>query len=185
MELTGRMINLSEYKSSYKHPNIFKRLCWLFISILIFENGIPFPSRFKIWILNLFGSNVSKNVVIKPNVKIKYPSLLEIGENSWIGEHVWIDNLGYVKIGCNCCISQGAYLLTGNHNYKKTTFDLIVKNIEIKNGAWVGAKAVVCPGVTINEHAVLAVGSIANNDLQKNCIYQGNPATLRKIRVIE
>ena len=42
-----------------------------------------------------------------------------------IGENVWIDNLASVSIGATCCLSQGAMLLTGNHNYKKTTFDLL------------------------------------------------------------
>ncbi|QLQ65040.1 MULTISPECIES: WcaF family extracellular polysaccharide biosynthesis acetyltransferase [Providencia] len=179
------MIKLSEYNSSYKHGNIIKRLLWLFLSLIFFENSLPFPTKFKVIILKLFGSKISKNIVIKPNVKIKYPWNLEIGAYSWIGEYVWIDNLAHVKIGSNCCISQGAYLLTGNHDYKKSTFDLIIKNIEIKEGAWVGAKAIVCPGVTINKYAILSVGSVANADLTENYIYQGNPAILKKVRVLE
>jgi acetyltransferase-like isoleucine patch superfamily enzyme len=61
-------------------------------------------------------------VNIKPSVNIKYPWLLEVGDHVWIGEEVWIDNLAKVRIGSNVCISQGAMLLTGNHDFTKSTF---------------------------------------------------------------
>ncbi|HIF9217878.1 TPA: WcaF family extracellular polysaccharide biosynthesis acetyltransferase [Photobacterium damselae] len=178
------MIELDKYHSNYKNVNLIIRLLWVVLSIVFFENKLPIPIKIKIIILNLFGAKVSKSVVIKPNVKIKYPWNLTIGNYSWIGEYVWIDNLAKVDIGSNCCVSQGAYLLTGNHNYKKTTFDLIISDIEIKEGAWIGAQSIVCPGVTVNKLAVLSVGSVANKNLLANGIYQGNPAILKKERVI-
>lgn len=52
--------------------------------------------------------------------------------------------------------------------------------IVIEDGAWVGARAVVCPGVTVHGNAVLSVGSVATRDLEENAIYQGVPA--QKIR---
>ena len=54
-------------------------------------------------------------------MNIKYPWNLEVGDYTWIGENVWIDNLVKVRIGSNVCISQGAMLLCGNHNYKKSS----------------------------------------------------------------
>lgn len=126
--------------------------------------------------MRLFGAKVGKGVVIKPSVNIKSPWRLVIGDHAWIGEFVWIDNLVNVQIGNNCCLSQGAFLLTGNHDYKKTSFDLITGSIVLENGVWIGAKAVVCPGVTCHSHAVLTVGSVATDDLDANGIYQGNPA---------
>ena len=103
----------------------------------------------------------------------------------WIGEGVWLDSLGEISIGQNVCISQGAYLLTGNHNYRKNSFDLIIENILIKDGVWIGAKSIVCPGVTCNESAVLSVGSVATKDLEPLTIYQGNPAKIIRKRIYE
>jgi putative colanic acid biosynthesis acetyltransferase WcaF len=71
-------------------------------------------------------------------------------------------------------------LLCGNHNYKKSTFDLMVGNITIEEGAWVGAQAVVCPGVRLGSHSILTVGSVATSSVPAFSIYQGNPA--QKIR---
>ena len=128
---------------------------------------------------------MGEGVVIKPSVNIKFPWKLSIGDHSWIGENVWIDNLAKVSIGNNVCISQGAYLLTGNHNYKKTTFDLITAEIILEDGVWIGAKAIVCPGVTCKTHAILTVASVASKDLDAYTIYRGNPAIKINDRVID
>lgn len=177
-------IDLSTYDNSWYNPegNIIKRALWYFTDLLFIKNHWNPVNILKIKILRLYGAKIGKGVVIKPGVNIKYPWLLEIGDYSWIGEDVWIDNLGYVKIGNNCCISQGAMLLCGNHNFRSVTFDLIVKPITIEDGAWVGAKSVVCPGVTVSEDAVLAVGSVATKSLDAATIYQGNPAVLKSKR---
>ena len=134
--------------------------------------------------LRAFGATLGKGVVIKPKINIKYPWLLKIGDYSWIGEKVWIDNLVPVTITGNCCISQGAMLLTGNHDYKKASFDLITGEIKLEEGVWVGAKATVCPGVTMASHSILAVGSVLSQDTEAYTIYRGNPALAVKKRVI-
>ena len=174
--------NLSSYNNSWFNPGggRLKRLIWYFINVLFFINPLNPISGLKVLLLRWFGAKIGKGVVIKPSVNIKYPWRLEIGDYTWIGENVWIDNLANVTIGNNVCISQGAMLLCGNHNYKKTTFDLIINNITLEDGSWVGAQSIVCPGVTLHSHSVLGVNSVANHDLEPYSIYQGNPA--QKIR---
>jgi len=122
--------------------------------------------------------------MIKPEVKIKYPWRLRVQDYVWIGEKVWIDNLDDVQIDSNVCISQGAMLLTGNHDFTKPTFDLIIGKIHLHPGVWIGAWAVVCPGVTCYENAVLSVQSVATRNLENDKIYQGNPAQFKKVRLI-
>jgi putative colanic acid biosynthesis acetyltransferase WcaF len=161
------------YRSGAAKP---KMLLWYFINLVFFTSRwLPF-SGFKVFLLRVFGAKIGNGVVIKPAVNIKYPWRLVIGNHSWIGEGVWIDNLDDVIIGNHVCISQGAMLLCGNHNYKKSTFDLIVGKIIIEEGAWIGAQTVVCPGVTCQSHSLLTVGSVATKQLDAYTIYQGNPA---------
>jgi putative colanic acid biosynthesis acetyltransferase WcaF len=183
---TGEMkTDLSKYNAWYKPSrNVLVCIIWYYINALIF-NSLLFPfNSLKIFILKLFGAKVGKGVVIKPNVNIKYPWLLEIGNHTWIGENVWIDNLALIKIGESCCLSQGAMLLTGNHNFTSQNFDLIVKPIILEDGVWIGAKSVVCPGVTCFSHSVLQVSSIATRDLNAYKIHGGNPANALKDRKI-
>ncbi|MCX7986798.1 MAG: putative colanic acid biosynthesis acetyltransferase [Bacteroidales bacterium] len=171
-------VDLSQYDNSWYHPgrNRSVLILWYLINETFFRTGIFPSSSFKCWLLRLFGAKVGKGVVIKPHVNIKYPWRLTIGNHCWIGEGVWIDNLGHVTIADNVCISQGAMLLTGNHNYRIPTFDLIIKPIIIHDGVWIGAKATVCPGVTCFTHSILTVGSVATKDLEAYAIYSGNPA---------
>jgi putative colanic acid biosynthesis acetyltransferase WcaF len=178
--------NLSRFQNPEFDPgaSILKRFAWHFISALFFTSRFPI-NGIKIILLKFFGAKIGEGVVIKPSVTIKSPWRLHIGSYSWIGEYSWIDNLVLVSIGSNCCISQGALLLTGNHNYKKSTFDLVTGEIHLEDGVWIGAKAVVCPGLTCHSHAVLTVGSIAASDLDTYSIYQGNPAVKIRSREIK
>ena len=178
--------DLSKYDNSWFHIGArrLKVVVWYFINVFFLNCSWNPSSGLKVRLLRIFGANIGKGVVIKPSVNIKYPWNLSIGDYSWIGENVWIDNLVLVTIGSNVCISQGAMLLCGNHNYKLPTFDLIVKPIVIENGAWVGAKSTVCPGVTMSSHSVLSVGSVASKDLASYSVYRGNPATFVTKRII-
>ena len=178
--------DLSLYDNSWYHIGAgnFKNILWYFCNILFVKCSLQPLSVIKVRLLRLFGAKIGKGVVIKPGVNIKYPWNLSIGDYSWIGENVWIDNLTHVAIGSNVCISQGAMLLCGNHDYKRPTFDLMVKPIVIENGAWVGAQSTVCPGVTMHSHSVLTVGSIASKDLMAYSIYRGNPAVKVAERVM-
>lgn len=177
--------------STFKNPELdhgagfVKRLFWHIVSKTFIHSYLPIPMAVKITILKTFGAKIGKGLVIKPSVNIKYPWFLEIGENCWLGEEVWIDNLVWVKLGHNVCLSQGAMLLTGNHDYTKTGFDLITGEIKIEDGAWVGAKSLVCPGVNLRSHSVLSAYSMATRDLDENGIYKGNPAEFIKIRAFK
>ena len=179
-------VNLKNYNNAWYSPgNIVKLSIWYVVSLCFFRSAIPFPQMLKRLLLILFGCTIGKSSVIKPCVKIKYPWFLAMGNNVWIGEGVWIDNLTWVRIGSNVCISQDALLLSGNHNYKSSTFDLLLKEIIMEDGVWIGANATVCGGVTCRNHSILTVGSVANKDLEAYSIYQGIPAQKIRDRIID
>jgi|ERR1035437_6327066 putative colanic acid biosynthesis acetyltransferase WcaF len=180
-----KFVNLSKFNNSwYKPAGTIRILTWYFVNGLFFINPLFPLSGIKVILLKLFGAKIGNNVIIKPLINIKYPWLLRIGNNVWIGERVWIDNLAEVHIHDNVCISQGALLLCGNHNYKSESFDLRVGEIILENGVWVGAKAVICPGITMRSHSILTVGSVLQKNSEPYTIYQGNPAVAIRKREI-
>ncbi|MFT6996442.1 MAG: putative colanic acid biosynthesis acetyltransferase WcaF [Cryomorphaceae bacterium] len=177
--------DLSSFSNNgYRPGSAFKKVSWYLVSLFFFRTSFPWPSRIKVLLLRLYGAEIGIGVVVKPSVAIKYPWFLAVGDHSWIGEMVWIDNLASVSIGSNVCISQGAMLLTGNHNYKKSSFDLMVRPIILESGVWLGAKSAVCPGITCLSHSVLSVGGVATADLKSYSVYSGNPAKEIKSREI-
>ncbi|RZM28726.1 MAG: colanic acid biosynthesis acetyltransferase WcaF [Pedobacter sp.] len=148
---------------------------WYFTSMLFFKSGlIPF-SNILVIILKAFGSKIGKDVRIKPYVHIRYPWKLTLGDHSWLAD-CYIENLDQVTIGKNVCVSQQAMLMTGNHNYNATSFDLITKPIILEDGVWLCARSTVLPGVTAHSHSVLAAGSTISKNMEAYSIYQGTPA---------
>jgi len=178
--------DLKAYNNYPYHPggNAIKRVIWYYLNAFIFKSSLfPFYG-FNVALLRLFGAKIGKQVEIKPCVNIKHPWLLTIADEVWIGENVWIDNIAMVTIGSNVCISQGVVILTGSHDHKKTSFNLITGAVNIDDGAWICALAVVNQGITIGTHAVLTAGSVATKNLESYAVYQGNPALKIRDRVI-
>ena len=177
-----RTTQLSSFsnKKFTKGAGFLKQTIWYFINALFVRaSWNPFMG-IKIFFLKLFGAKIGKGLVIKNNVNIKFPWKLTLGNPVWLGENAWIDNLDEVIIGNIVFISQVSLLLTGNHDYTLSTFDYRNAPIIIEDGAWIGAKTVVCPGVKVESHAILTVGSTATRTMEAYGIYQGNPA--QKIR---
>lgn len=157
---------------------------WFFIGGTLLRSRILPGSALRRVLLRSFGARVGRGVVLKPALRVKFPWLLTVGDHSWLGEDVWIDNLAPVTIGSHCCISQGAYLCTGNHDWSDPTFPLITKPITVCSGAWVGAKSVLCPGVTVHECGVASAGSVVCHDIPAYEIHIGNPAAFVRVRYI-
>lgn len=177
-------VDLSRFSSAGfdRGAGKFREAAWLLVSLFLFRLCPASLSPLKCVVLRMFGARVGSNVIIKPQVKITFPWKLTVGDHVWLGEECWLLNLDHIVIGNNVCISQRAFLCTGNHNYKTSSFDLIVSPITLEDGAWIGAAAWVGPGVKVGSHAVLTAGSVATKELEPMAIYQGNPAVFVKPR---
>lgn len=159
-------------------------LCWIVVSGLLIESWLP-GSGWRRQLLRAFGAQIGKEVIIKPRVRIKFPWRLSIGDYSWIGEEVWIDNLAKVTVGSHCCLSQGAYLCTGSHDWSDPKFKLITRPIELGDGCWLAAKTCLSPGTQVEPGTVVSMGSAATGQLSAWTIYAGHPSTpvrQRKLR---
>lgn len=167
-------VDLSRYRNDDfdRGASRVKELAWLIVSALLIAGRIP-GSRWRAAILRSFGARIDAGVVFKPRVIVKFPWRLEIGANSWIGEGVWIDNLAEVRIGRDVCISQDAYLCTGNHDWTSPVFSLVTAGITIEDQCWVGARATVAPGTHFEVGAVLGLGAVGSGRLRGWTVYAG------------
>jgi putative colanic acid biosynthesis acetyltransferase WcaF len=161
-----------EFRRGASRP---RELAWVVVSGLLVAGWLP-GSGWRRALLRLFGARIGAGVVIKPRVTVKFPWKLEIGDHAWIGEAVWIDNLAPVTIGAQCCVSQGAYLCTGNHDWSDLRFGLVVRPITLETGCWVGAQARLAPGAHLEEGAVVTLGSTAAGRLAARMVHAGTPA---------
>jgi putative colanic acid biosynthesis acetyltransferase WcaF len=185
VEATGSRVRLDLYspRSFRRGRSVLSEAVWMVAQALLLASPVP-GSRFRVWLLKLFGARIGRHVTIKPGVRVKFPWRLEIGDHTWIGEDAWIDNLAEIEIGDHCCLSQGVYLCTGNHDWSRPSFDLVVRPIRIQSQSWLAARSVVGPGVTVREGAVLGLGSVALHDLQAWQVHLGSPARPIRPRVV-
>lgn len=179
-------VNLDQYEKDPKvrGRSILVDVLWNLFQWLFISSFQP-SSSLRIIFLRLFGARIGQGVVVKPFVRIKFPWKLQIGDHSWIGESVWIDNLDEVTIGNHCCLSQLAYICTGDHDWKSSRFDLRCSPVHIDDKAWLCSRSTVAPGVRVGEGAVLAIGSVATHDLEPWMVHSGNPAHPIRRREIE
>ena len=179
-------VHLRSYDNSWYHPgrSAFWRASWFFLGSPLFRSHLLPSSSLRVHLLRLFGARIGQRVVIRHDVSIKYPWHLTIANDCWIGERVWIDCLTSVLIGNNACISQGAYLCTGNHNWSDPAFGLMIAPIQLNDGAWAGAMSILTPGTVLGTGAVAAAGSVISGTVPDFEIYAGNPAVFLKKRVL-
>jgi len=176
--------NLAAYRVTGYEPGagLVRRVLWYCVNACVFASWLVPVSAPKRVLLRAFGARIGPRVVLKPRVSIKHPWRLSIGAHSWIGEGVLIDNLVTVSIGANACLSQGAFILTGNHDYTSPSFTLRTGPVHVGDGAWIGARAVICPGVSVGCNTVITVGSILTRDAVADSVYTGHPATRIRAR---
>lgn len=155
---------------------------WYFFALPMLRSHLITSSGFRRWLLRLFRAKVGNGVYIKPGLRVKFPWYLEIGDHSWLGEDLWIDNLAPVTIEAHCCLSQGVYLCTGNHDWSSPNMRLIRRPITCQRGSWIGAKAIVGPGVVIGAGAIVTMGSVVTKSVADMEVHAGNPAAFVKHR---
>ena len=176
--LSGSQIDLSvpDNTDLVRGAPLLVEAAWYFCGLPMLRSQWITSSSFRSRLLRLFGAKIGKGVYIKPGLRVKFPWYLEVGDHTWLGEDLWVDNLTQVTIGPHCCISQGAYLCTGNHDWSAPDMKLFRRPIRCERGSWVGARSVVCPGVTLGSGAIAAAGSVVTKDIPAMEVHAGNPA---------
>lgn len=133
-------------------------------------------SAWRIAILRTFGARIGAGCRIKPGFRVKFPWRLQIGESCWLGEDAWLDNLAPITLGDRVCLSQGAYLCTGNHDFRSLGFELRIAPITIGDDAWIAARSVLAPGTQIGTGAVVGLAAVVAGLVPPGSILRGNPA---------
>lgn len=133
-------------------------------------------SVWRVWLLRVFGARIGNGCRLKPGLRVKFPWRLQVGEACWLAEDAWLDNLATIRLGDRVCISQSAYICTGNHNIRSPGFDLRLGPITIGSDAWIAARAVLAPGTRVGAGAVVALGAVVSGVVPPGAIVRGNPA---------
>lgn len=120
---------------------------------------------------------------------IRSPFFCDYGDGIRIGARCFVNfnctmlDGAPIAIGDECMIASGAQLITATHPIDPGPRRAAVEQalpITIGDGVWLGAGAIVCPGVSIGENTVVGAGAIVTRDLPAGVVAYGNPARVAR-----
>ena len=98
-----------------------------------------------------------------------------MGDYVALGDQVDCYNVAKISLGTKSAVSQRSFLCTASHDTSSLLRPLVAQPIEISKHVWIAAEAMVLPGITIGEGAVVAARSVVTKDLPPWHICAGNP----------
>ncbi len=120
---------------------------------------------------------------IDASTTVLVPFSTNFGKHTRIGKNVFVNHgcsfldLGGITIEDDVLIGPQVKLVTENHPIEPTNRkSLDLKAIHIQKNAWIGAGAIILPGVTVGENAIVAAGAVVTQDVPSNTIVGGVPA---------
>ena len=143
---------------------------------------------FRCALLRVFGAKLAAKrggVSVHSGARIDGPWRLSVGATSSIANHAWVYALDKIEIGEKTCVGEYVKLLAGYHDIATTNFAFRTKPIKIGSCVWIATGAMVLPGVTIGDGAVVAAGSVVTKDVEPWTIVGGNPARFIKKRILK
>lgn len=149
--------------------------------LLLYVNNFlanRFPSHFvrRIWYRNVMGFSVAPSSAILMGVTFDARRGFAMGENSVVNEEARMDTRGGIVLGSNVSISSRATILTASHDPNSASFAGYERGVVICDYAWIGLNALIMPGVTIGEGAVVAAGAVVTASVEPYAIVAGVPA---------
>lgn len=125
----------------------------------------------------LIGSEVSDDFRLFPPFATDFGKNIHLGKNVFINSGCRFQDQGGIHIGDNALIGHNVVLATLNHEENpEKRGNLIPSPIRIGNDVWIGSNAVILPGVTIGDGAIVAAGAVVTRDVEKNTVVAGVPA---------
>jgi maltose O-acetyltransferase len=101
---------------------------------------------------------------------------ITIGRYTIVNQQCCLDGRGGLAIGNNVDVAPGVWILTDSHDMNDPLFREVLAPVKIGDYVWIGSRALILPGVTIGEGAVVAAGAVVTGDVEPYCIVGGVPA---------
>ena len=178
-------VQSSQYNSPWSVSLRIKMLVWEYVW-LILCSWTPKPAnRWRLLWLMIFGCKIYGKPFVHQRARIQIPWNLILHDHACLGDRANAYTLGVIEIFEHATVGQEVYLCTGTHAFNKPEMNLITSKITINKNAFLGVRAVIMPGITIGENAIIGAGSLVTKNVEKNTIVGGNPAQYIKNRTFE
>jgi acetyltransferase-like isoleucine patch superfamily enzyme len=142
---------------------------------------LPWPLRPLLWRCLI---ELGPGSILEHGVFIRPPGRVKIGADTFIGRgcELWAHERATITVGDHTLFGPGVLVTTLGHDYGLMDMPVEVQPIVVGSQVWVGARAVILPGVTIGDGAVVAAGAVVTKDVAPWTVVAGVPAAFLKLR---
>ena len=180
-------LDLKNYRNRHSLKSKIARAVWN-VAWMLFARSTPEHSRlfnkWRIILLRMFGAKIGQGCVVKSSCEIWQPWNLEIDDYVALSERVVCYTVERIKIGSKTTVSREAFLCCAGHDIASPIMELTYAPITIGYNSWIAGRAIVMPGVTVGDGAVVAAGAVVTKDVEPWTVVGGNPARFIKKREI-
>ena len=145
------------------------------------NSGYHTREEIRLMMSRLTGREVDKSFGMFPPFYSDYGRNIMLGRNVFINHACTFMDRGGITLEDDVFIGPKVCLITENHGLREEERRTLNSHpIRVCKGAWIGAGAIVLPGVTIGEYAVVGAGSVVTHDVPDHVVAAGNPAKIIK-----
>ena len=141
----------------------------------------------KRFLVRWAGAKIGKNVRINSSVVFSGNGELVIGDDVWVGPGNMISPVApaRVVVGSHVDLGPGVMILTGSHEVDPAGAHIggrgMVASVTVGDGCWVGARAIILPGVSLADKTLVAAGAVVTKSVKDSCLLlAGVPAEVKK-----
>lgn len=172
----------SAFASPWSRREQIGLLAWEFAWPLLCR-WTPKPlNAWRLFVLRSFGATLHGQPFVHGRARVQIPWHLTMHDRACLGDGANAYSLGAITIRARATVAQEAYLCAGTHDFSHPDIPLQTAPIVVGEDAFVGARAMVLPGVTIGARAVVGAGSVVTRDVPANAVVTGNPARVLRER---
>jgi len=187
--MNANVSNIINFNPKYAtHGDPRERLAqrfWEVVRVVVWGLSPWFARGWRAAWFRIFGGKIAGGgISLGRKARLDFPWNITIGEASSIADGSLIRASCEIDIGRNVCISEGVKILTASHDISSPHFNLVRRPVRVSDNVWIAMNAIILPGVTIGEGAVIAAGAVVTKSVAAWSVVGGNPAKAIKRRVV-
>jgi len=142
----------------------------------------PVSCRLRPRLIGILGASIAGGVRIRGGGRFE-GGRISVGEGSFINRGCYFDATGSIRLGRDVTVGHGVALVTASHavgGSHSRAGEVTAWDVTVGDGVWIGANAIILPGVTIGAGSIIAAGAVVTRDVPGNVLVAGNPAIFKK-----
>ncbi len=145
-------------------------------------------ARFRVFFWTPFLGSVGKDVLFLGPIEMVWMKKIKLGNHLSINKGCTLDGTGGLTIGDYVMMARDSCIYSGGHRFDDISIPMINQGYEkqptiIEDDVWIGAKAIILPGVTVGHGSIVAAGAVVTKDVPKYSVVAGVPAKVIRTRL--